>query len=717
MNWLFTVSSIKTFFIWHRRAGIEGIAQSFPPFAMGNESSQLKGLQIDKKSIEVTDFWSLYAGSIPNGEHSTQIAVFQAEPVVTGQLWTCKSPLERATKNLMIYRHPSILRFIAAWEKGSMRFLATEPCRPLSLAVSAQTDIQVCLGLRNILCSLIFLLERADVRHLNVCAASVYVTPTGGWRLHGFEHLWPAKEVNATLLERSQSYRYKAAIDPNETKRDRIDGLEQYSFAVLCEEILKHHKATTAVPNVNEFRQYCAEHLRHATLAMRPKLSAVLLHPYFNHEFVLIHSFLTELPLKSQLEKQTFFTSLIDRLRDFDEQNVAVQLTDLVLSRMVVLDDTAKLCVIPFVLRPRMDADAALSTPTPLFSVDTFIKYIIPKVQQLFLVRDSQIRLILLEYFAHYVSFFPSKELIIDEILPQLLLGIREGNNETIVAMTLRALADLIPILGSAVVIGRNRGRLFGDGRPNGAQEKMTSATSSWACVPRSITPVINAVAASDGLVSGSPLRDAVDISDSYVSMVNSHNDQQLLMPERLSPDGGEDVQTASEQPDIEDDGWSDWEDNQEPAAHTTHDHDHDTGIISIGEVIAGDVILDDTKSPPATNHTTAHAPQTTDLTSTFIKDIKELDIKTTKPPVLSEIDDMFKDMEPVIASSSGNPLLMNGNATITELDVSKVSRTSTKAVRVDRNRFAMTNVAVDDDALADDDAWGHGDNDWDVED
>lgn len=56
----------------------------------------------------------------------------------------------------------------------------------------------------------------------------------------GFEHLWKSKEVNATLLERSQPFRYKSALDPNEMKQSGV-ALEQYSFAVLCEEILKSH--------------------------------------------------------------------------------------------------------------------------------------------------------------------------------------------------------------------------------------------------------------------------------------------------------------------------------------------------------------------------------------------------------------------------------------------------------------------------------------------
>ena len=47
----------------------------------------------------------------------------------------------------------------------------------------------------------------------------------------------------------------------------------------------------------------------------------------------------------------------------------------------------------------------------------------------------------------------------------QLLLGIRDTHDE-LVAATLRALADLVPILGSQVVIGPHRHKHFGNGTP-----------------------------------------------------------------------------------------------------------------------------------------------------------------------------------------------------------------------------------------------------------
>lgn len=66
---------------------------------MGNDQSHLKGLQIEKKSIEVTDYWSLYNGEIPNDNQSTLISIFQGETIITPeQFWSNQSPLEKSKK-------------------------------------------------------------------------------------------------------------------------------------------------------------------------------------------------------------------------------------------------------------------------------------------------------------------------------------------------------------------------------------------------------------------------------------------------------------------------------------------------------------------------------------------------------------------------------------------------------------------------------------------
>lgn len=66
----------------------------------------------------------------------------------------------------MIYRHPCILKYITSWNRGSTKILATESCRPLSLVLGSQTEIEICLGLKSILSALIFLVEQVCILSL-----------------------------------------------------------------------------------------------------------------------------------------------------------------------------------------------------------------------------------------------------------------------------------------------------------------------------------------------------------------------------------------------------------------------------------------------------------------------------------------------------------------------------------------------------------------------
>lgn len=198
---------------------------------------------------------------------------------------------------------------------------------------------------------------------------------------------------------------------------------------------------------------------------MRPLLSAIQLHNYFIHDFVVIHGFLSELSLKTHPAKQEFFKTLAEKLRQFDEATVGSQLSELLLSRLVLIDISAQYYFIPYLLKPQnLEDDEETSVEEGLFSTPAFVKFLIPKLKQVFRVLDVQIRLTLLENFSSFVNAFTKEELV-EDILPQLLLGIKD-TNDLLVTKTLLCLADLIPILGASQVIGKNRKKLFADGRP-----------------------------------------------------------------------------------------------------------------------------------------------------------------------------------------------------------------------------------------------------------
>ncbi|XP_073823857.1 uncharacterized protein [Musca autumnalis] len=712
---------------------------------MGNEGS--KGLVIDKNAVEANDFWALYnASTAPNANSSGSVnedetrylSVFQGEPVVTGQLWVSQGPMERAIKNQMIYRHPYILKYVSNWEQGGQKHLATERVRPLHSVLNQQSDIQICLGLRTILCSLIFLVEKAMARHLNICTDSIYVTDAGSWRLAGFEYVWKQKEVTKTLLGYAKAYRYQPSLDPDESKQENMDAIEQYAFATLCEEILtkqfesQKQSNSAPIPHVQEFKDYCATHLKHKNAQMRPKLSAVLLHPYFNHEFVLIHAFLFELPLKNNNEKQDFFTGLIDRLRYFDEEIVGAQFAGDLLSRMVLLDTTAQLCVTPYVLRTKTDHSSAL------FSGSTYCKYLMPHILKMFRLKDAQIRLILLEYFMEFVRLLSKEDLEVN-ILPHLVVGMQD-TNDVLVAKTLRCMADLVPILGAATVLGSQRTRLFSDGRPQAA-----ISASHWV-EPRSITPVLGEGGDCPIMVSGSPIPDnnLLSKSNSYSSLSQAISETyEHNMPPRLSPDGGEDVKSAivqdtndltvDDEPDVEielektikqentnfsnetkpkveeshsndddDDAWSDWENDDEIEQTTTMNRnviDPTTNAltnISTNKLALASANTTSASSsyntlPSQTSSSNSFKTATSSSHSSLIKpltsvtdDLSCLDIQVQKTPATANTEDsdfdFFKDMEPVIASNK--PLQISPPTTYKWLEPEE-------NITVDTSRFA----------------------------
>lgn len=135
----------------------------------------------------------------------------------------------------------------------------------------------------------------------------------------------------------------------------------------------------------------------------------------------------------------------------------------------------------------------------------------------------------------------------------QLLLGIKD-TDDAVVAATLRSLADLVPMLGGAAVIGGTRLKLFTNGSP---KKSVVDSSLPNARTSRS---------SESGKVLN--LTESVPRKSSAIAVVASS------LPERHEPDGGEDdasrrtsvlVGTEEDADDgvaqeEEDERWSDWE-------------------------------------------------------------------------------------------------------------------------------------------------------------
>ncbi|XP_021933699.1 protein-associating with the carboxyl-terminal domain of ezrin isoform X2 [Zootermopsis nevadensis] len=565
---------------------------------MGNEGSQLSGLEIDEKIVEVTDGWTLHSGTVC-ASHNTNVNVFISD-VFVGSGGNA-AILERAAKNLMLYRHPCILKFISSWKKSGRIHLATEEAKPLASVISSLIPLQICIGLHSVLKALVFLHETALCSHNNVCCAAIYVSTDGTWKLGGLEHLCLFTDLTTSYLEGTRARRYEKAIPPEEDSLKSSNytishptSIDQYGFGVFAEEMLCN-KFDSDVPALEEFLGICKKHLQNLEPSLRPKLASLLDHVCFKHKFIKIHSFLVELPLKTEVEKNNFFRSLMDELTGFPENLVAMQLGALLLSRMVLLDATAQEILLPCVLGPKQNMENRGNVG--LFSLTTYRDYVVPRLLQMFCVRDAQIRLLLLAHFSSFCHSFTEDQLR-TLVLPELLVGIKD-TNEQLVSVTLHALADLIPLLGASAVIGGKRAKLFTDGRPkachNGPYNLRTPKSHSKVLPTPAPAPVVD----TDG------------------------NSFAADLPERPSPDGGEDHMPTSHD---ETESWPDW-DVPDNTVDTLVDFD-----------AAGPSRIQDCSKVAAPS------------TMQELPDISQLDIRNSVSSLKGEDEfDFFQDMEPVI--------------------------------------------------------------------
>ncbi|KAK9498777.1 hypothetical protein O3M35_003339 [Rhynocoris fuscipes] len=571
---------------------------------MGNGKSQPAGLVIEDKAFIANNFWTLHNAVFGN-DPGRNVTVFAGVTDSNAEF----SALEMFSKNLMLHRHPNILKYVASWKVNEQIYLATEEVNTLQNVINKQTSLQICIGLHSILKAISFLHEKALSSHNNICQASIYVTPDGYWKLGGLEYLCRFSDLSARFLSESRKGRYDRGVSPNESNRvpQPPSAIDQYAFGVLVEEILKT-RADADVPGLIDFLDIAKKELQAADCKSRPTITSLLEHPYFNHQFISIHNFLTELPIKSDNEKEIFFRELTSKLGEFNEELVAGQLGSLLLSRILLLDRSAQEYFLPQILKPR-NAD---ENPNCLFSEETFREYIVPKLMSIFCVRDSQVRLILLNYFKSFTSLCSATELR-SQILPELLVGIKDTNDE-LVAATLRALSELVPILGSATVIGGWRCKHFSDGRPKvHGHSKNTIKTII-------VTKAEN--------------------KESSPGVIPVEENREIFMRERPSPDGGE-AHSINIGTEIETQSWDTWE------TTPNVNNEIETDVLINLEQLNDDVIISESLSNDRVLTTTSVA------STKPVENLDVLDIKTKPLPVQqSNEEDFFRDMEPVISKT-----------------------------------------------------------------
>ena len=291
----------------------------------------------------------------------------------------------------------------------------------LNPATAQSNAAAISWGIYNLVEALSFLHTQAKLAHGMVCPDAVFVTPSGDFKLGGFDLVTPLGNVNNNNNNTTNTgeggcgptphFRtYDSPVCPNDYRSPerlsgRYDTLQQsapihsidcYSLSVLIEYIYTHPSAGTNGMVPTPLKKALVR-MKNDSPKLRPRLHPLLKCPVFDNPYVKAQIFLDEVVSKPAEEKIRFLQSLPDILtRGVLTENVAIYkiLPILVMGLRSSAGNEAAmsqevnrrevLAIVPLLFQI---AESYL-TKTP----ELFQKHVAPLVPLLFAVNDRGVR-------------------------------------------------------------------------------------------------------------------------------------------------------------------------------------------------------------------------------------------------------------------------------------------------------------------------------------
>ncbi|ESN95701.1 hypothetical protein HELRODRAFT_193504 [Helobdella robusta] len=367
-------------------------------------------------------------------------------------------------------------------------YLVTEPLTPLVNCISNLNIHEILAGIFDVMSALKFLHYNAKIIHNNVATLSVFIGSDHAWKLGCFERATSSNSVATTATAAAAT----TNTAKQQTAKCEVFAPDRDGFVAFIEEIADLDYFNLNENNVNILKEVVEEIKNRATSGDDDVNDDVIddSYPCNEHcshflnstnilnksDFVQILSFLKFIVLKSKEEKKEFFNShccyivkkinfvatrsLVPKLQALPEELVTKRLLPLLTQRFVFLDETACSEFLPKFLTPR--PATILTSGEWVLSEESFRTSLVPLLLKIFTIRETYVRLVLLENFKSYCRCIGEEDLK-TFVLDELLLSSRESDDK-LVEHSLIALSCLVPILGGNVVMGSRRTKYFFDG-------------------------------------------------------------------------------------------------------------------------------------------------------------------------------------------------------------------------------------------------------------
>lgn len=285
-------------------------------------------------SNDRADIWSLHHGSSKdNGDPSL---VMHFDPAKSHNADRNQQLAKQGLMRLKTLRHPDILKFLTCVDgSDGTIYIATEPAVPLSTMIqndpSTFTPETLQWGLFTISRALGFL-HKSNLIHGRINTSTVFVTPSGDWKLGGLECVTPHNQCsqlaqNAKILQLTpyQSPEF-ASSNWSLVANAPTSSIDSWALGCLIFDV---HSKGNPLTNADQLQNIqvlpkpilsAYQKLLASNTANRAPAGELENHPYFrNSKFIEFNLFIDNLALKGQLEREAFLNKLVnimDKLPD-----------------------------------------------------------------------------------------------------------------------------------------------------------------------------------------------------------------------------------------------------------------------------------------------------------------------------------------------------------------------------------------------------------------